>query len=235
MLAAAARLQRLQTIFYCACDPNVQDSDHCALLARETVQGGHSVLVFCGTKQGCEVTAKRAARWEAVGIAANSITSCHWPALSVSQGMVHNGGASTFLWSVRRMIDIPERQLRLKDYASSQRPSRTSLLEELRRVPGGADPGLLECVARGAAFHHAGGFGARLHRWACSIDMLNTPLRVTAFSSCRQDCLQMLQAAAAPAAATVVFLTSPQLGCCRPERGGARHCGACLPLRGSKR
>ncbi|PRW44411.1 helicase and polymerase-containing TEBICHI isoform X1 [Chlorella sorokiniana] len=92
------------------------DSDHCALLARETVAGGHSVLVFCGTKQGCEVTAKRAAR----------------------------------------MIDILERQLRLKDYASSQRPSRASLLEELRRVPGGADPGLLECVARGAAFHHAG-------------------------------------------------------------------------------
>jgi len=56
------------------------------------------------------------------------------------------------------MIDIPERQLRLKDFASSQRPSRASLLEELRRVPGGADPGLLECVARGAAFHHAGVF-----------------------------------------------------------------------------
>lgn len=55
-----------------------------------------------------------------------------------------------------RMIEIPERQLRLKDFASSQRPSRASLLEELRRVPGGADPGLLECVARGAAFHHAG-------------------------------------------------------------------------------
>jgi len=41
----------------------MQDGDHCALLARETVQGGHSVLIFCGTKQGCEVTAKRAARW----------------------------------------------------------------------------------------------------------------------------------------------------------------------------
>ena len=54
------------------------------------------------------------------------------------------------------MIDIPERELRLKGWAASQRPSRASLLEELRRVPGGADPGLLECVARGAAFHHAG-------------------------------------------------------------------------------
>lgn len=43
--------------------PRPQDSDHTALLCRETVQGGHSVLVFCGTKQLCEVTAKRAARW----------------------------------------------------------------------------------------------------------------------------------------------------------------------------
>lgn len=167
MLAAAARLQRVQSICHCACDPNVQDSDHCALLARETVQGGHSVLVFCGTKQGCEVTAKRAARWEAVGIAANSITSCQWPAVSALVSGWCTMHASMFLWSVCRMIDIPERQLRLKDYASSQRPSRTSLLEELRRVPGGADPGLLECVARGAAFHHAGGFGVRLHCWAC--------------------------------------------------------------------
>lgn len=61
-----------------------------------------------------------------------------------------------YLSALNRMLEIPERQLRLKDLASSQRPSRASLLEELRRVPGGADPGLLECVARGAAFHHAG-------------------------------------------------------------------------------
>lgn len=39
-----------------------QDADHTALLARETVQGGHSVLVFCGTKKECEITAKRCAR-----------------------------------------------------------------------------------------------------------------------------------------------------------------------------
>ena len=41
----------------------MQDFDHVALLARETVQAGHSVLVFCGTKAACEHTAKRAARW----------------------------------------------------------------------------------------------------------------------------------------------------------------------------
>lgn len=54
------------------------------------------------------------------------------------------------------MLEIPERQLALGGWTASQRPSRASLLEELRRVPGGADPGLLECVAKGAAFHHAG-------------------------------------------------------------------------------
>lgn len=49
--------------FYLHCNAvPMQDSDHCALLAHETVQGGHSVLIFCGTKQACEVTAKRAAR-----------------------------------------------------------------------------------------------------------------------------------------------------------------------------
>lgn len=57
------------------------------------------------------------------------------------------------------MIEVPERELRSKAWAPSQRPTRASLLEELRRVPGGADPGLVECVARGAAFHHAGAPG----------------------------------------------------------------------------
>ena len=46
----------------CLCH-SLQDYDHVALLARETVQEGHSVLVFCGTKAACEHTAKRAARW----------------------------------------------------------------------------------------------------------------------------------------------------------------------------
>lgn len=54
------------------------------------------------------------------------------------------------------MLEIPERELRFKGAPASQRPTRASLLEELRRVPGGADPGLLECVAHGTAFHHAG-------------------------------------------------------------------------------
>ena len=59
--------------------------------------------------------------------------------------------------AIHRMLEIPERELRAKVWATSQRPTLASLLEDLRRVPGGADPGLLESMARGAAFHHAGG------------------------------------------------------------------------------
>lgn len=62
----------------------------------------------------------------------------------------------------RSILDIPERQLRLKDWAASQQPTRPSLLEELKRVPGGADPALLECFPRGAAFHHAGAMYCRV-------------------------------------------------------------------------
>lgn len=47
----------------------LQDFDHTALLARETVQDGHSVLIFCGTKAACETTAKRAARWGSAAVA----------------------------------------------------------------------------------------------------------------------------------------------------------------------
>lgn len=131
----------------------MQDGDHCALLARETVQGGHSVLIFCGTKLACEITAKRAARSDDLSCHA----SCHGPPWGSPVLQVHPPLLHAYLSALNRMLEIPERQLRLKNFASSQRPSRASLLEELLRVPGGADPGLLECVARGAAFHHAGG------------------------------------------------------------------------------
>lgn len=39
-----------------------QDRDHLAALCNETVQAGHSVLVFCASKQQCEVAAKLVAK-----------------------------------------------------------------------------------------------------------------------------------------------------------------------------
>ncbi|GMH38125.1 hypothetical protein BSKO_06009 [Bryopsis sp. KO-2023] len=38
-----------------------RDPDHVALLTKETIDGGHSVLIFCGTKRGCEVCVKQLA------------------------------------------------------------------------------------------------------------------------------------------------------------------------------
>ena len=43
----------------------------------------------------------------------------------------------------------------------TQRPCRESLVAELQRVAGGAHHVLVECIGRGAAFHHAGGHGWR--------------------------------------------------------------------------
>ncbi len=39
---------------------------------------------------------------------------------------------------------------------TQQRPNRESICEDLKRIPGGADPALMEAMARGVAFHHAG-------------------------------------------------------------------------------
>lgn len=193
-----------------------------ALLARETVDSGHSVLVFCGTKKACEHTAKRAARCGAraaerqARLAPSALAlppHLGLPALLHTSLVARSAGPSalvfrllscqrnppfpallsyssvsrvilSFLASHCSMLDIPERQLKLKGWGASQRPTRASLLEELKRVPGGADPALLECFPRGAAFHHAGAAQAgcqraflwmpRTHAWqACS--MLHGP------------------------------------------------------------
>lgn len=69
---------------------------------------------------------------------------------------------------------MPERQRPLKRHDLTQRPTRESLCEELRRIPGGADPALVETLARGVAFHHAG----KRKRGSCcatGVGMLNSP------------------------------------------------------------
>ena len=46
----------------CPCALCPQDGDHAPLLAKETVDAGHSVLVFCGTKRSCEEAARDMAK-----------------------------------------------------------------------------------------------------------------------------------------------------------------------------
>lgn len=93
-----------------------QDPDHTALLAKETVDDGHSVLIFCCSKNQCSATAKQ----------------------------------------VSRLVEVSERRIPVKGVELSQHPTRASVCEELGRIPGGADPALLETMPRGVAFHHAG-------------------------------------------------------------------------------
>lgn len=43
-----------------------KDPDHVAYLAKETIDSGHSVLIFCASKRGCEDSAKQLGRLLAV-------------------------------------------------------------------------------------------------------------------------------------------------------------------------
>ena len=98
-----------------------EDPDMTACLVYETAAiNGNSVLVFCGTKGGCQLEAKRLAR----------------------------------------LMAIPERGVEcMKGIQAGNNEgivTRAILLEELGKVPGGADPDLLLSAAQGIGYHHAG-------------------------------------------------------------------------------
>lgn len=52
--------EQLRCVRELDCDPawEAKDPDHVAYLAKETIDSGHSVLIFCASKRGCEDTAK---------------------------------------------------------------------------------------------------------------------------------------------------------------------------------
>jgi hypothetical protein len=60
--------EQLQVVreLQCTREWEQRDPDHVALMCQETVQDGHSVLVFCASKAGCEAAAKHVARLVAV-------------------------------------------------------------------------------------------------------------------------------------------------------------------------
>ncbi|KXZ52413.1 hypothetical protein GPECTOR_9g457 [Gonium pectorale] len=106
-----------------------RDSDHVALLTRETVRDGHSVLIFCASKLWCEKVAEHIARLILVNQRDAPPVP---PAIGAGPGVA--AGA---------------------DAASPSRNARDAFVAELRRLSG-TDPTLPELVARGVAYHHAG-------------------------------------------------------------------------------
>lgn len=109
------------------------DPDNLAELCLEVTLHGHSVLVFCPTKQWCEQCALRLA--STLGQA-----RLEDPAFQFSQ---------TSAWEAKNASNtaktLSERDL-----------NRAKLVEELRRLPDGLSEVLKDSVPEGIAFHHAG-------------------------------------------------------------------------------
>lgn len=83
---------------------------------------------------------------------------CHEPSLIPVQS------CEVMAASISRLIDMPERsEVPLSSLPSQKRASskaslsRAEAVAELQRLPGAVRGALSEVVARGAAFHHAGG------------------------------------------------------------------------------
>ncbi|GFR45961.1 hypothetical protein Agub_g7430, partial [Astrephomene gubernaculifera] len=110
-----------------------RDADHVAWLTRETVQDGHSVLIFCASKAHCERVAEHIARLV-------PITQREPPPVSAQGAGAQAAGQGP------------------QDAAAHSpmgRNAREGFVSELRRLAG-QDPTLPELVARGVAYHHAG-------------------------------------------------------------------------------
>ncbi|XP_052244253.1 DNA polymerase theta-like [Dreissena polymorpha] len=104
------------------------DEDHVVPLCIETMRGGHSILIFCPTKNWCESLAEQVAR--------ELYRLLRDPSLAVHKQP--EGGASDVL-----VLPLDPRTL-------------LDTLEQLRRTPVGLDSVLARTVQYGVAYHHAG-------------------------------------------------------------------------------
>ena len=101
-------------------------------LCLETVLSGHSVLVFCPTKNWCEKLAETVAK-QFCGIGRGTTE-----AVEAEDSPLGGGDLRT----------------RIQSQLSGSRLSE--VLEQLRRCPAGLDPALGKVVGFGVAYHHAG-------------------------------------------------------------------------------
>nr|XP_033798472.1 DNA polymerase theta isoform X2 [Geotrypetes seraphini] len=102
------------------------DEDHIVSLCYETVHGGHSVLLFCPSKNWCEKLADTIAR---------EFYSLHHKALPKAEG----------LDAITNLLPV-----------TLDREGIQDVLEQLKRSPSGLDSVLGRTILWGVAFHHAG-------------------------------------------------------------------------------
>ncbi|XP_078375483.1 DNA polymerase theta-like isoform X1 [Oculina patagonica] len=107
------------------------DEDHVIPLCKETIVDGHSVLVFCPTKNWCEKLAETIAKHFAeIG------------SLALQDGNSNSARGAGF---------VKASELITFDYAALK-----EVIEQLKRTQVGLDSVLSRMVPHGVAFHHAG-------------------------------------------------------------------------------
>lgn len=109
----------------------VGDDDHVIPLCKETIVEGHSVLIFCPTKNWCEKLAESIAKHFAeIG------------SMALQEGGGHVGPSGGFV-KASTLITF--------DYAALK-----EVVEQLKRTQVGLDSVLARLVPHAVAFHHAG-------------------------------------------------------------------------------
>ena len=109
------------------------DTDNLVYLCLETVLSGHSVLVFCPTKNWCEKVADTVAReFYRLG--------CPPP---------QQGAPSR---------DESENDKAVREQLQGQLDGRklSEVIEQLKRCPAGLDPALARTISFAVSYHHAG-------------------------------------------------------------------------------
>ena len=116
------------------------DTDHIAFLTEETVQQGHSVLVFCGYKKSCEIEAKKLAKC-LKKIPDKSV-------VAAAAAPPDGDGATTQL----TVVDVEDDgYMDLGEFAFT----REAVAKELETLPHQHSKTLASLVRQGIAYHHS--------------------------------------------------------------------------------
>jgi hypothetical protein len=169
-----------------------QDTDHVALLVKETVSAGHSCLVFCASRQGCEQAARHV--MALLGEIPEK-SSKKQPAQGTAGGQAGTSGAGGVMATPdgRTVAALAAAQVTPGSAGGPPPGSRAAIVQELRQLQGGGDPLLVECMSKGVAFHHRGACSASHRTEFESLSSHNTAAcnccrHVSAYLSVLQSC-----------------------------------------------